>query len=69
MHFMEEAVGRLGADELLTPREVVRDFMDLLHTLSQHPELSFEKLVGERAVQPAAAETDELDGLLAEFDL
>ncbi|QSF42509.1 ATP-binding protein [Paenibacillus tianjinensis] len=69
VHFMEEAVGRLGADELLTPREVVRDFMDLLHTLSQHPEISFEKLVGERTSKPAAAEENELDGLLAEFDL
>ncbi|CAH1192226.1 hypothetical protein PAECIP111892_00893 [Paenibacillus auburnensis] len=69
VHFMEEAVGRLGADELLTPREVVRDFMDLLHTLSQHPEVSFEKLVGERTSKPAAAEENELDGLLAEFDL
>ncbi|WP_310828794.1 ATP-binding protein [Paenibacillus pedocola] len=69
VYFMEEAVGRLGADELLTPREVVRDFMDLLHTLSQHPEISFEKLVGERTSKPAAAEDNELDGLLAEFDL
>ncbi|WP_025701614.1 ATP-binding protein, partial [Paenibacillus forsythiae] len=32
VHFMEEASSRLGADELLTPRELVRDFMDLLHT-------------------------------------
>lgn len=69
VYFMEEAVGRLGADELLTPREVVRDFMDLLHTLSQHPEISFEKLVGERTSKPAAADENELDGLLAEFDL
>ncbi|GJM69222.1 hypothetical protein HMSSN036_14380 [Paenibacillus macerans] len=40
VYFMEAAVGRLGADELLTPREVIRDFMDLLHTLRQirrHP--------------------------------
>lgn len=69
VHFMEEAVGRLGADELLTPREVVRDFMDLLHTLHQHPEISFEKLVGERTVKPAETEQNELDGFLAEFDL
>ncbi|MNO79646.1 hypothetical protein D3C76_708230 [compost metagenome] len=69
VHFMEEAVGRLGADELLTPREVVRDFMDLLHTLHQHPEISFEKLVGERNIKPAETEQNELDGFLAEFEL
>ncbi|WP_151736401.1 ATP-binding protein ['Paenibacillus yunnanensis' Narsing Rao et al. 2020] len=69
VHFMEEAVGRLGADELLTPREVVRDFMDLLHTLSQHPDLTFEQLVGERKVKPAETDEGGLDGFLAEFDL
>jgi hypothetical protein len=69
VHFMEEAVGRLGADELLTPREVVRDFMDLLHTLHQHPELSFEKLVGERAADTADKEKSDVDSLLAEFEL
>ncbi|ASA21711.1 ATP-binding protein [Paenibacillus donghaensis] len=69
VHFMEEAVGRLGADELLTPREVVRDFMDLLHTLRQHPEATFGQLVGERTAKPAEAGQTELDGFLAEFEL
>ncbi|KAA9004181.1 biotin carboxylase [Paenibacillus spiritus] len=76
VHFMEAAVGRLGADELLTPREVIRDFLDLLHTLHEHPERSFEQLVGETAGRSAAATAasseepaDELDGFLAEFEL
>ncbi|KKO52663.1 ATP-binding protein [Paenibacillus sp. DMB20] len=74
--FMQNAVGRLGADELLTPREVVRDFMDLLHTLHQHPDCTFEALLGEMAVQPAAgkgvkspADEDDLVDFLAEFEL
>lgn len=69
VYFMEAAVGRLGADELLTPREVIRDFMDLLHTLRQNPEASFEQLVGEHQVKPAEADPDEVDGFLAEFEL
>lgn len=71
IQFMETAVGRLGADELLTPREVVRDFMDLLHTLHQNPDASFGRLLGERMAAPAAAcrEQDDLDDFLAEFEL
>lgn len=69
VYFMEAAVGRLGADELLTPREVIRDFMDLLHTLRQNPEASFERLVGGHQVKPAEADPDEIDGFLAEFEL
>lgn len=74
--FMQQVVGRLGADELLTPREVVRDFMDVLHTLHQHPGTTFEELLGEMASQPVSGksgpssnEEDELGDFLAEFEL
>lgn len=71
IQFMEMAVGRLGAEQLLTPREVIRDFMDLLHTLQQNPEATFEQLVGERQVKPAESnpEDTEVDDFLAEFEL
>lgn len=44
--FLQEAVNRLGAAELLTPREVIRDFITLLNLLEQHPELDFKQLLG-----------------------
>lgn len=43
--FMESELGRMGADALLTTREVVRDFMDLLNTLHQYPDRSFDELL------------------------
>lgn len=74
--FMQAAVNRLGAEELLTTREVVRDFMDVLHMLHQHEGLSFEELMGEREQEYAASVNDrksgakdELDDFLAEFEL
>ncbi|WHX50965.1 ATP-binding protein [Paenibacillus woosongensis] len=74
--FMQAAVNRLGAEELLTTREVVRDFMDVLHMLHQHKELSFAELLGEREREHAASTgdrkdgaKDELDDFLAEFEL
>lgn len=74
--FMQAAVGRLGAEELLTTREVVRDFMDVLHMLHQHTELTFEELMGEREQEYVASgarakneANDELDDFLAEFEL
>lgn len=67
--FMQTAVGRLGADQLLTPREVIRDFMDLLHTLHQNPDVSFAQLVGERTVSPAESDPDEVNDFLSEFEL
>lgn len=69
IYFMETAVGRLGADQLLTPREVIRDFMDILHTLHQNQEASFEQLVGEQSGIPDEANRDEVDDFLTEFEL
>ncbi|WP_035248941.1 ATP-binding protein [Desulfitobacterium hafniense] len=43
--FMQEVAGRMGADELLTPREVVRDFMGLLNILLQNPQISFSEVL------------------------
>ncbi|MFK0521477.1 ATP-binding protein [Paenibacillus illinoisensis] len=75
--FMQTAVNRLGADELLTTREVVRDFMDVLHTLYQNPEVEYAQLLGERAAAPpdggkgtsASSAPDDMDDFLAEFEL
>lgn len=75
--FMQTAVNRLGADELLTTREVVRDFMDVLHTLHQNPEVTYAQLLGERAAGPqdggkgnaSSSAPDEMDDFLAEFEL
>ncbi len=50
--FMQIAVSRMGAEELLTPREVVRDFVDLLNTLHFNEELSFDELLGQLATAP-----------------
>lgn len=60
--FMESELGRMGADALLTTREVVRDFMDLLNTLHQYPDRSFDELLPDmmgRASQSGGA----FDGL------
>ncbi|MBO2946137.1 ATP-binding protein [Paenibacillus sp. F411] len=79
--FMQNAVNRLGAEELLTPREVVRDFLDLLHTLHQHPDSNFDTLLGKRSspAQTSAStgaksssdenQEDDSDDFLAEFEL
>ena len=45
--FMEEIFNKPGADEFLTPREVIRDFLNILNILRQNPEVDKKKLFGE----------------------
>lgn len=56
--FMESAASRLGAEQLLTPREVTRDFIPVLNLLLQNPELTYEKLAAAGNAQIHATDTD-----------
>ncbi|MFB5268223.1 ATP-binding protein [Paenibacillus enshidis] len=70
VQFMQMTMNRLGADELLTLREVIRDFLDLLHTLRQNPDIRYDDLLQERSEQNSIEPLhDEMDQLLEEFEL
>jgi len=69
--FIEIEFGRIGADDHITPREVIRDFIEVLDIVYQHPELKVSGLLGsedftyaQNAVQEEAA-----GGQFAEFEL
>jgi len=67
--FVADAAGRMGADVLLTPREVVRDFIGLLNILHQNPGSTFDSVASELVkAKPAESAADEED-LFAEFTL
>lgn len=56
--FMQVVQDRLGASSLLTPREVVRDFIVVLNLLHQNHSLSFIELVHGEQFKPTIAQTD-----------
>lgn len=59
--FLKIEFGRVGADTHLTPREVIRDFIELLDILCQNPDANVAELlqsVGGDALVPAAATGD-----------
>lgn len=59
--FLKIEFGRVGADTHLTPREVIRDFIELLDILCQNPNANLAELlqsVGGDALAPAAATGD-----------
>ena len=61
--FMQIVANRLGADELLTPREVLRDFVSILNFMHQNPGRSFASMIGGeellKRVQINSAETND----------
>ncbi len=43
--FIRIEYGRIGAETAITPREVIRDFIELLDILYQHPDMTMETLL------------------------
>jgi len=70
--FQQAVTTRLGADLLLTPRELVRDFISILNVLQQNPQLQFADLLDRVGLQystaAATASAEESDEF-AEFTL
>lgn len=59
--FLKIEFGRVGADTHLTPREVIRDFIELLDILCQNPDANVAELlqsVGGDSLAPVAAKDD-----------
>ena len=44
--FMKQALSRTGADEMITPREIIRDYLTLLNILRDNKDASFAELIG-----------------------
>ncbi|MBD5117736.1 MAG: ATP-binding protein [Clostridiales bacterium] len=69
--FIEIEFGRIGADAHITPREVIRDFIEVLDIVYQNPDVKVRELLGsgeftyaQNAVQEAATQEE-----FAEFEL
>lgn len=59
--FMQIVANRLGADELLTPREVLRDFVSILNVVHQNPDRSFVSMLGEDILKTTPLNLTETD--------
>ncbi|MBD2691247.1 ATP-binding protein [Anabaena catenula] len=68
--FVQELISRLGAEALLTPGEIIRDFISVLNLLHQNPEIKFTELIHGSNFKPTTVgDSENTDGDAAEFSL
>ena len=73
--FLKAEFGRVGADTHLTPREVIRDFIELLDIVCQNPEADVDALLktdmfsGAVSAPTVAAGAQDVDAAYAEFTI
>ncbi len=56
--FLQICLSRAGADSMITPREMLRDYMTVLNILMQNPDASFEDVVGSAVTLKTDAEEE-----------
>ncbi len=69
--FIRLEFARIGADQNITPREVIRDFIELLDLLYQHPDMTAAQLLQseEFTYTPSEAVSNRADETYAEFTI
>ena len=61
LKFLNICLARAGADSMITPREMLRDYMTVLNILMQNPEASFDDVVGKSVTLKTQADSNETD--------
>lgn len=71
VNFIKIEFSRIGADTKITPREVIRDFIELLNIVHQNPEVDINTLLGSEEFSYAKAQIDEetLEKEFEEFEI
>lgn len=67
--FMEEIYNKMGAAEFLTPREVIRDFLNILNILRQNPNISKKQIIGDIQISDERPKDNDNSRNSREYDL
>lgn len=71
VYFLEVEYNRVGADTHITPREIIRDFIELLGILEQNPSMDIKGVLGDNSFELAKGglSDEEIHSVFAEFEI
>lgn len=71
INFIKIEFGRIGAETNITPREVIRDFIELLNIVCQNPDINVAELLGSEKFEYAKTEINDevLEKEFEEFEI
>ena len=68
--FIQLEFGRIGSDSHITPREVIRDFIELLDIVYQNPQINISEFIASDEMSHASSvDESDVDEEFAEFEL
>ena len=71
IEFIKTEYARIGADSHITPREVIRDYIELLNTLYQYPDKNLLEIINGDDFKYTKSTTndEEINAEFANFEL
>lgn len=71
IYFLTVEYNRVGADTHITPREIIRDFIELLNILYQNPQKSVAEILGDNSFRMAKGgiDNEEISDAFLEFEV
>ena len=70
IRFIQLEFGRIGSDSHITPREVIRDFIELLDIVYQNPQINISEFIASDEMEHAeAVDESDVDEEFAEFEI
>jgi hypothetical protein len=71
LYFLTVEYNRVGAETHITPREIIRDFIELANILHQNPQLSVAQVLGSNSFELAKGglENENIDEAFEEFEI
>ncbi|MCL2365377.1 MAG: ATP-binding protein [Defluviitaleaceae bacterium] len=71
LYFLTVEYNRVGAASHITPREIIRDFIELANILHQNPQLSVPEVLGNNSFELAKGglENEDIDAAFEEFEI
>ncbi len=71
LYFLNVEYNRVGADTHITPREIIRDFVELVNILYQNPQKSVAQILGSNSFEMAKGglTDEEIHSDFVEFEL
>jgi hypothetical protein len=61
LYFLTVEYNRVGAETHITPREIIRDFIELINILHQNPEKKLTDVLGDNSFQLAKGGMNEVE--------
>ena len=67
--FLQTELSRIGADSLLTPREITRDLLEILNLLQQNPDAMLQDILGGFSFAATSSDKEEIPDDFADFTI